>query len=339
MPSFKEHFLVRTGEHSGVLAATILRAAGQWAERLNEDPMFNVRLDHSEREHHSARAWPKLVKDCLPTKGEVWVLVHGTLSCCYGAFEGLPTSFFSDRQVFRFEHDTCAEIEDNVETLLKILKDAPPEVGICLVAHSRGGIVARQAGARLNDRGVKVRVLTFGTPHKGTPLVMQVKGLLPRLKGAGRWLFTLPQGGRLFRFFAPAAGQEVMSLLARLGIANQFGLSNANAVLAANAYALVRAGDLPAGIYEMRENSSYLKGLEEPWTGCASWGGKFDVESDPDGFGIAFEQGLSREMFAHRENDLIVPTDSALAFGDPTTVPGCAHTAYFARADIQNALR
>ena len=354
IPSGWERARVIVAGASGIFTATMVRTAGKWAERLDTDPMFASRLNFAVDQHHRERQWPELTPKVTVGTQRMWVLVHGTLSTCYGAFEGLPHDFFKPDGVFRFEHDTCGELDANVNELSARLLSVPDYMEIVLLAHSRGGIVARAVGARLRDHaylnahGVGyppgVRVLTFGTPHLGTPLIQQVQGLLSLrpLGGVFGAIASLSPDRFLaaaLRWAAPAAAGATLSLLARMGIADRFGVSNANATLAATAYAMLRAGRLPAGIFDMREKGSYLATLSPAWKGCASWGGKYDLQSDPDGFGVSFNQGLSGQIFDGRANDLVIPTDSALAFGDQTVVDRCSHSGYFARSDVQAALK
>lgn len=357
IPTGWERAKIETGRVAGMGVATVLRTLGDWAKEINTDPMFQTRLTYAEN-LHGLRGWPLLEGASLPTSGRMWVLVHGTLSSCYQAFADLPPTQFGDDPVFRFEHDTCAELADNEERLRDLLVNVPADVEIRLLAHSRGGLVARGAGKRLTDTGalrdkrlkgpLNVRVLTFGTPHGGTPIVDQVSGVLDLdlLNGLFGWVTSLIPGSalpRLFGWFAPVGAQQVLSLLARLGAGDRPGGAKFDATLVATAYSLLRAGRLPKGIDEMRDRSSYLRLLRDAmpaWDGCAAWAGTFDIDSDPDGFGIAFEQELSKGMFNKKENDLVIPTESALAFGDkPTIVRGCSHTRYFARPDVQNALK
>lgn len=357
IPTGWERAKINTGKLAGMGVATVLRTLGDWAKAINTDPMFQTRLTYAENLYGAARQWPSLAGAQPPTSGRMWVLVHGTLSSCYQAFADLPPDQFGDDPVFRFEHDTCAELADNEERLRDLLVHVSAAVEIRLLAHSRGGLVARAAGKRLTDTGalmdrrlkapLNVRVLTFGTPHRGTPLVDQVSGALDLgvLNGVFGWVSSLIPGAalpRLFGWFAPTAGQQVLSLLARLGAGDRPGGAKYDATLVATAYSLLRAGRLPKGIDDMRDRSSYLRLLESAmsdWPGCAAWAGTFDIDSDPDGFGIAFEQELSKGMFKGKENDLVIPTESARAFGAQTIVRGCSHTGYFARTDVQQALK
>ncbi len=355
IPTGWERAKVETGRRTGMCAATVLRTLGKWAKELNTDPMFDTRLRYAEN-LHGQRGWPLLTGAQLPASGRMWVLVHGTLSSCYQAFEGLPTSVFGADPVFRFEHDTCAELSSNEDALCDCLVRASPGVEIVLLAHSRGGLIARAAGKRLTHAGdlrderltapLNVRVLTFGTPHRGTPLVDQASGILDLglLDGVFGLLTSLLPGPwlpTLFGWFAPAAGQQLLSLLARMGTGNHVGDARYDATLVATTYSLLRAGKLPKGIDDMRDSSSYLKLLERamsPWPGCHAWAGAFDIDSDPDGFGIAFEQELSKGIFSGSANDLVIPTESARAFGNATTLRGCSHSGYFSRRDVQDAL-
>jgi hypothetical protein len=103
----------------------------------------------------------------------VWV--HGTSSCGLVHLRQLIPLVPPGHPVFRFEHDTFQDINDNGAELGELLhrKLAPASRGVVLLAHSRGGLVARVAAALLaSDRPkLEITLVTLGTPHQGTPLV------------------------------------------------------------------------------------------------------------------------------------------------------------------------
>jgi pimeloyl-ACP methyl ester carboxylesterase len=118
------------------------------------------------------------------------VFVHGGLSCCFDAFEDLFHRIESNLRTpganagaaifLRFEHDTYHPISVNAERLCELVTDklsqfsgAGQEAELLLIAHSRGGLVARLASDILIERGLwskgRLEVFTFGSPHLGTP--------------------------------------------------------------------------------------------------------------------------------------------------------------------------
>jgi pimeloyl-ACP methyl ester carboxylesterase len=124
----------------------------------------------------------ELSPDALRTfgKGPSLLFIHGTLSRTSAAFGSLPSAFverlherYSGR-VFAFDHPTAsASPLENAHWLAERLPpDASLEVDI--VAHSRGGLVARELAERSMMAGItagalRVRRLTFvATPNAGT---------------------------------------------------------------------------------------------------------------------------------------------------------------------------
>ena len=118
------------------------------------------------------------------------VFVHGGLSCCFDAFTdlfrrieanlGTPGPNAGAAIFLRFEHDTYHPISVNAERLCELVRDklsqfsgAGQEAELLLIAHSRGGLVARLASDILIDRGLwskgRLEVFTYGSPHLGTP--------------------------------------------------------------------------------------------------------------------------------------------------------------------------
>lgn len=117
------------------------------------------------------------------------VLIHGGLSSVRGGFgawlrapgpaevgrpwnEQMP--LFNERPVWRFEHDTFLRVARNVDQLVDALEwrviGRQPRGTLVLLAHSRGGNVARFALERLRRRwpGWRCYALTAGSPHEGT---------------------------------------------------------------------------------------------------------------------------------------------------------------------------
>jgi hypothetical protein len=152
----------------------------------------------------------------------------------------------------------------------------------------------------------EVRLLTFGTPHAGTPLVRVSSGLL--------------------------------NLLLKLGSPIVDGVPLMTPIVAAffNVY---NFSSLPDGISVMHESSEVLQLLN---TGAASdgmecWGSEFDPASTESGFGIDTENVLTGVMggIAH---DLVVPTASALAWGAKQSPLTCSHDRYFERDEVRAAV-
>jgi hypothetical protein len=93
----------------------------------------------------------------------------------------------------------------------------------------------------------------------------------------------------------------------------------------------------------MRTDSEILKS----WTfakklpfSLFSYGANYDGQRNSDGSSAyTFGEECFYKAF-EEENDLVVPTASALGIGEPRRLPGsCDHFTYFSRADVQQALR
>lgn len=95
-----------------------------------------------------------------------------------GPWQGLP--LLDGQCVWRFEHDTFLRVDRNINQLIDLLERQV--IGRCergmlvLLAHSRGGNVARFALPRLRRRWPRwtFQALTAGSPHLGTRVFRQI---------------------------------------------------------------------------------------------------------------------------------------------------------------------
>lgn len=109
--------------------------------------------------------------------GRCLLLLHGTMSTAEAAFGALPSatvealrSIYAGR-VIAFSHPTLAsDPAANVDTLLDTL---PPDLALDIVAHSRGGLVARDLLRRISTATpLQVgKLIMVATPNRGTRLV------------------------------------------------------------------------------------------------------------------------------------------------------------------------
>ena len=115
----------------------------------------------------------------LPPAGNVRplvVLVHGLFATDVGTFKGLQTRLQQRFDVAGFPHDTLSQSIDANAFELAGLLNSLGRTDVRIVAHSRGGLVARSAAARLSKippPNNKVRIshlATFGTPHLGAEM-------------------------------------------------------------------------------------------------------------------------------------------------------------------------
>lgn len=121
--------------------------------------------------------------------GRHLLFLHGTFSSTRGAFGGLPGSFLEKARrayggrVVAYDHPTlCDTVAENVQRFVEDLpEDARVEFDV--IAHSRGGLVARrlaEGADALDWEGRKVRirnVALVGVPNRGTALADPDRGL------------------------------------------------------------------------------------------------------------------------------------------------------------------
>lgn len=174
---------------SGVLFAKVLDRLGPIRTVHDRDDSQLSRLEkwESVRPGLVLRA-PRLGQGHLaaPVTG---VFVHGTRSCGVPALEELkPYLAFP---FVRYEHDTFRSVVENAMELSDLVRGNITCERLVLVGHSRGGLVSRLAAAYLRQSGTPsaesgtpsaVDVWTFGTPHRGTPIVgrgLELAGLGP----------------------------------------------------------------------------------------------------------------------------------------------------------------
>ena len=211
-------FGFRVGRAAGVVVGTILKRVS-WPTRLARDPTFGRRVAAAEAAApHIARSYADIGprnRGTLREAREVTVLVHGTVSTAMNLAEQLDP--LDPATTLRFEHDTFETIMTNVDQLVRALTPACPK-SVVLVAHSRGGLVARHAAQRLHAGSTEVRVLTYGTPYLGTPLVETAGafwGLMQSAAAAAVRTMTDATligfaAGRLLRLRGLPAGIEAM---------------------------------------------------------------------------------------------------------------------------------
>jgi pimeloyl-ACP methyl ester carboxylesterase len=108
-----------------------------------------------------------------PPSRPLVVLIHGLFSTDVGSFGTLQPLLEEHFEVVGFPHDTLTEsIGSNAFELARLLGRITCD-HIHLVAHSRGGLVARSAITQLKKHRPSVNIrscVTFGTPHLGAEL-------------------------------------------------------------------------------------------------------------------------------------------------------------------------
>jgi hypothetical protein len=89
----------------------------------------------------------------------------------------------------------------------------------------------------------------------------------------------------------------------------------------------------------MEEDSEGLRMLNRygDRTSVTCWASTFDINGPSSGFGIEVGHILAGAM-DDVDNDLVVPTSSALAFGTPVQVLNCSHVQYFGQKAVRTAI-
>ncbi len=277
---------------------------------IERDPTARGRLIHmSEKYPQIADQCPDLATISTCRREEAIVFVHGTVSC---GIQGLKDYFAAkgvDELIFRYEHDTFRALKENGIELADLISARIRTKKLLLAAHSRGGLVARFAADELTRRGypADVQIFTFGTPHQGTPLVAMA--------------------GELLNLLFKLSGEIVNAIPVLPALSRAYSL-------------LIKCPTLPPGIAIMREDSEALSLLNTygDWTRVSSWGSQFRIDGGRSGFGI-FVTGALLGAMGDIPNDLVVPTHSALGFGNPQPVLDCSHTQYFEQPQVQAAIR
>lgn len=302
---------------TGFLVGTVLKVVTRPEPTLHIDPRWRSRLAELElRYRYLADACPNLCEVERAAHDQAMVFVHGTMSCgmvslkdLFGlAVEGFPVP----GHVYRYEHDTFLPVKDNAEELADwIERKLRISRRLVIAAHSRGGLVAVSAAARLmkNRYPAEIVVRTFGTPFLGTPLV--------------------------------AIGKKTLTLLAKLGeeISTVVPVPMLSA-LAKGFFYLFDSPTLPPGIMAMQEGPGVLDYLQDAASDVSleSWGSSYDADSGNPGFGASMEGVLLGALRGTR-HDLVVPMSSAIHCGKSIVpVQSCSHVHYFRQPPVRQAI-
>jgi hypothetical protein len=304
-------FVIRNLERkAGFLVGFILRQVrSRKVTILPSDPAFRSRRTIMEAALYPLGQQVRDLDQCGVTAAEnAAVFIHGT--CSYGLVGLAQLAPFAKGPLplFRYEHDTFIPASENGMALAKLIDDKVRTKSLTLIAHSRGGLVARFARSELKNRRypAEIRILTFGTPHQGTPLVNALKNNASALFRLGRLCF---------------AGIPKFTML-------EYVLSS-----------LFQLRGLPEGISIMEEGSEVLRAMNQfdARDGICAWGSKFDLDGPEIGYSIFLNELLDGLMNSV-SHDLVVPTDSALGFGSPQPPLGCSHSTYFQQAGVRQAI-
>ena len=296
---------------TGFVVGNVLRRLSEEQPAFNADPTMLHRLDAMETKYpYLAAMIPRLRLRPPLAMPTATVFVHGTMSCALASLKDLYPGAADQcaEPTFRYEHDTFRPIHENGTDLAEKVSDVLQVQRLTLVAHSRGGLVARYARRHLRKLGFagETHILTVGTPHTGTPVV--------RLAGRALNMFL-------------KLGEEVINAL-----------PVTSPLMKAYGY-LWDVPGLPQGIAAMDEGSDAIGGLgvlDSP-DDVQSWGSHFDMMTSPAGYGVDID-GLLLGYMRDRQHDLVVPLESSLGVGLSGPPLNCSHSDYFRQPAIRNAI-
>lgn len=209
---------------------------------------------------------------------------------------GLPT--LDERATWRFEHDTFLRVSQNVTHLVAAVRQqciagCPPgaQKHIVLVAHSRGGNVARFALPALRKafgkQGWTFAAVTLGSPHLGTHVFERV---------GQRWHGLATAVGGLRHLGAPWMSRDTLAELVNLerGLAYDVppGFHDVE----------------PAGVDKMMRGRPATDLPEGMWLVGSHWGPGAGVDADKRAWDWLFEDIVGAE----EESDGLVRRLSAL---------------------------
>jgi pimeloyl-ACP methyl ester carboxylesterase len=295
----------------GYIVARVLRRLKRSQPALANDPTFAARLARMLELYPAVGdSCPDLARVAdIRNHADAIVFVHGTVSSSIQSLKDLCANRVSATPIYRFEHDTFRPIHENANQLARLIGTSVRAHRILLVGHSRGGLVARIAVARLRADKYpgEIYLQTFGTPHEGTPLA--------------------------------DVGGQFLNLVLRLGCDVIGSVAALFPAVAAYSY-LIDCPTLPLGIEVMRQASPVLGALNaaSDASNTRCWSSRFDIDKGPSGFG-AFVTGGLGGMMSGIDHDLVVPTASALAFGTPEQpLLACSHVNYFSQPAVKQGI-
>jgi hypothetical protein len=303
--------LARRGRHRVALGVTgggiLVGRIVFWAHRRipgeRGDPTYKRRRRAAERaDQDTVAACPDL--EAASKTERVVVAVHGTMASAVplaAELRGLTGRI----PVVRFEHDTWRPIDENAKDLVSGIAGLDAR-DVLLVAHSRGGLVARHAIALLKqiEPELPVRLVTLGTPFKGSPLIGPAGTALLGVRA-------------LLGMVRLASGELAVDLTTRVA-------------------GLLIRGRLPRGLAAMEPGSDYLAAAAlQLLSETTTVAGDIDPHGPIDANAIGFLRGISADAFAGVPNDLVVAADSARGDCLDTVTVASDHFSYMLDSEVQ----
>lgn len=265
-------------------------------------------------------------------EGPALLFVHGTFSRAASAFTGIDEETLTELhrryagRVFALDHPTLSvDPAENVAWLRKALSDAGVHLSAPLdvVAHSRGGLVAR-ALAESGEDSVQVRtVVHVGVPNGGTTLAdsEHLRDLLDTYTN-------------LLTFFPDIGVTDVLEVV--LSVVKEVAVA-------------VHAG-LP-GLNAMDPHADYLKHLNGAKTASPATYHAVASDFEPTQPGLRewAKDTLLDHVFGGSGNDLVVPADGvwsgnghpSFPIADALRIPSSAgvwHSGYFRHPPVRTQL-
>ncbi|MBN1501743.1 MAG: hypothetical protein JW982_16405 [Spirochaetes bacterium] len=117
----------------------------------------------------------------------------------YHDFYGTPpehwvwtVSYYTPRPVKESLTGSISLYSKRLEEMLKIIKKITNSSKVILIAHSMGGLVARNfMSLNMENWNMVYKILTVGTPNTGVPLSLNIVGQLKELKQNSRFIQNL----------------------------------------------------------------------------------------------------------------------------------------------------
>lgn len=312
-----------------VLRSPLDRGLLAAVRRFEPQPRVYALRDAGFQPLEGAESWRAL----LPpgANHRVVLYIHGFGSSTAGSEGGkfVPALAANYDAVLGYDHPSATRSPlENARTLIEMIPE-DLRLNVDLVAHSRGGLVARSL-IELADWQPQLqprRLVTAGSPHAGTRLAEPERWdrLVSVGLTLGSWLSTLGGGG----FWAP----QLLEFVLKAAAQSTF--------------------DLP-GIAAMTPGGDFLKQLNAanptelqakvPYAAITSSFAINDVVQQ--GFRQAFT-ALAMQAFMGEPNDLVVHTASALAIDVGSRIftreqqlrTATDHSSYYKNAEVQAFVR
>jgi hypothetical protein len=279
---------------SAALFDPLVEAAGEnvarWAERSRRPRLRRFTPDDYTSADAPTVEPPELTD---LAGGPVLLLLHGTNLQSHSAFGRLPKWFVEQLwagyggRVLAYDHPTLSRSPaENARWLTdRVPTDRPLTVDV--LAHGRGGLVARELAERPPATGVQVRSISFvGTPNAGTPLC------------------------------EPAHLVSYVDLLTNaLSLVPDNGVTDAlDGIVSVLSHVARKAFEGIPGTIAMDPTGEYLRELNAagaPPDGCTYRAIAAEYEPDADaGWKRKIRDAVIDRVFRGEANDLVVPTES-----------------------------